>query len=46
MRLFGGKGILEVWEVTHEGLLNPTKLFINVYDHGEVLPPAGFLLKN
>jgi len=44
--LFGGKGILEVWEVTYGGLPNPTKLFINVYDQGDVLPPAGFSLKN
>lgn len=44
--LFEGVGILEVWEVTYDGLLSPTKLFINVYDHGDVYPPTGFLLKN
>lgn len=43
--LFGGKGVLEVWEVTYDGLPKPTKLFLNLYDHGEVSPPVGFLLK-
>jgi hypothetical protein len=44
--LFEGVGILEVWEATYDGLLNPTKLFINVYDYGDVSPPTGFLLKD
>ena len=43
--LFGGKGVLEVWDVTHKRLTEPIKVFINVYDPGEVLPPAGLVFK-
>jgi hypothetical protein len=43
--LFGEKGVLEVWEVTYDGLSKPTKLFINVYDSGKVLPPFGLVFE-
>lgn len=43
--LFDGKGVLEVWEVTYEGLSKPAKLFLNVYDPGQMLSPVGFELK-
>ncbi|MEK9137685.1 MAG: hypothetical protein AAB393_11235, partial [Bacteroidota bacterium] len=42
--LFGTAGILEVWEVTYDGLPKPMRLYINVYDQGEVLAPEGLAL--
>lgn len=43
--LFDGTGVLEVWEATYEGLGKKVKLFINVYDYGDVSAPLGFSLK-
>ena len=43
--LFDETGVLEVWEVIYNGLSNPTKLYFNVYDYGELSAPVGFLFK-
>ncbi|NOQ65017.1 MAG: hypothetical protein GQ582_10955 [Methyloprofundus sp.] len=43
--LFEETGVLEIWEVTYNGLSSPTKLYFNVYDYGELAAPVGFLLK-
>jgi len=42
--LFEETGVLEVWEVTYNGLSNPTKLYFNVYDYGKFSAPVGFLI--
>jgi hypothetical protein len=37
-----GTGLLDVYEVTYPGLEKPLVLYLNMYDKGEVLVPAGF----
>jgi hypothetical protein len=42
--LFGDSGLLDHYEVTYEGLAHPLTLYIDMYDPGDVHPPAGFTL--
>lgn len=42
---FGGWGVLDVYEVTYEGLDTPVRLYLNMYDAEPVHPPPGFLLE-
>lgn len=42
---FHGWGMLNVYEVTYEGLDEPTRLYLDMYDAGEVRAPEGFMLK-
>jgi len=39
-----GLGLLDLYEVTYEGLEQPVILYLNMYDSGPVAAPAGFLL--
>ena len=39
---FGGVGLLDVYEVTYDGLATPFVLYLNMYDEGEVFVPVGF----
>lgn len=38
-------GVLEVYEITYEGLLSPKILYLNFFDEGIVYAPQGFLPK-
>ncbi len=38
---FGGKELLEVYEVSYDGFM-PKRLYFNWYDDGEILIPVGF----
>ncbi|AXG74867.1 2-dehydro-3-deoxyphosphooctonate aldolase [Flavobacterium arcticum] len=40
-----GAGLLDVYEVTWEGLSVPKRLHINLYERGEIIAPAGFGIK-
>ncbi|QYJ67579.1 2-dehydro-3-deoxyphosphooctonate aldolase [Flavobacterium litorale] len=40
-----GAGILEIYEVTWEGLATPKRIHINLYERGEIIAPAGFGIK-
>ncbi|GAB5417964.1 MAG: hypothetical protein Crog4KO_14170 [Crocinitomicaceae bacterium] len=40
-----GQGLLDVYEVTWEGLTAPKKLYINMYDYEEPMIPVGFTRK-
>jgi hypothetical protein len=37
-----GAGILDIYEVTWEGLSTPKRIYINLYEKGKVLAPQGF----
>lgn len=37
-----GAGIIDVYEVTWQGLLKPVRIHINLYEKGKVMAPAGF----
>jgi len=37
-----GVGLLDVYEVTYEGLAEPVTLYLNMYDQGEPRIPRGF----
>ncbi len=39
---FNGTGLLDMYEVTYEGLSTPIKLFINMYDYEKPKAPVGF----
>jgi hypothetical protein len=39
-----GLGLLDLYEVTYEGLEQPVILYLDMYDSGPVAAPAGFLL--
>jgi hypothetical protein len=39
-----GLGLLDLYEVTYEGLEQPVILYLDMYDAGPVAAPAGFLL--
>jgi hypothetical protein len=39
-----GLGLLDLYEVTYEGLEQPVILYLDMYDEGPVAAPAGFLL--
>ncbi len=38
-------GLLDMYEVTHDGLDEPVLLYLNMYDAGEALAPEGFTLQ-
>jgi len=44
-RGFMGKGLLDVYEVTYNGIGTPKKLYINMYDYEKPLIPVGFTRK-
>ncbi len=40
-----GGGFLDVYEITYTGIKKPLKLYINLYEKGELLIPIGFTAK-
>jgi hypothetical protein len=42
---FGGKGLLDVYEVSWEGAEEPVRLYINMYDEDRVMAPVGFTIR-
>lgn len=42
---FGGMGMLDLYEVTYEGLDAPVRLYLDMYDEDEVHAPPGFFLE-
>jgi hypothetical protein len=38
----GGRGLLDVYEVTYDGLEKPIQLYINMYDYERPKVPVGF----
>jgi hypothetical protein len=42
---FGGMGLLDLYEVTYEGLDAPVRLYLDMYDEDEVHAPPGFFLQ-
>jgi len=40
-----GAGLLDIYEVTWEGLNKPKVIYINIYEKGAVKAPAGFGIK-
>jgi hypothetical protein len=40
-----GAGLLDVYEVTWDGLSVPKKIYINMYEKGKVIAPQGFTIK-
>jgi len=40
-----GAGILDVYEVTWEGLTTPKHIYINIYEKGKVIAPNGFTIR-
>ncbi len=42
---FNGMGLLDMFEVTYDGLDAPVRLYLDMYDAEEVRAPAGFLLE-
>lgn len=40
-----GAGILDIYEVTWEGLKQPVKLYVNLYEKSEVMAPFGFAIR-
>ncbi len=40
-----GAGFLEVYEVTWEGLQQPIRLYLNIYEKGGLMAPIGFSIK-
>jgi len=43
--LFGDSGMLDMYEVTYEGLNKPIILYINMYDSDVLQVPVGFTLR-
>ena len=43
--LFGDNGLLDMYEVTYEGIDKPIILYINMYDSDVLQVPVGFTLK-
>jgi hypothetical protein len=39
---FMGKGLLDMYEVTYDGLSTPVILYLNMYDKGDLKAPKGF----
>ncbi|WP_294823186.1 2-dehydro-3-deoxyphosphooctonate aldolase [uncultured Flavobacterium sp.] len=37
-----GAGMLDIYEITWEGLTEPVQIYINVYEKGEIVAPYGF----
>ena len=40
-----GAGIIDIYEVSWEGLKEPKRIYINLYERGQVLAPEGFGIK-
>ena len=40
--MIGGVGMLDIYEVTYEGLASPGKLYLNMYDYEQPQIPRGF----
>jgi len=40
-----GAGLLDIYEVTWEGLKEPKKIYINLYEKGQIVAPQGFGLR-
>jgi hypothetical protein len=40
-----GAGILDIYEVKWEGLKEPLRIYINLYEKGKVLAPHGFAIR-
>jgi hypothetical protein len=40
-----GAGILDIYEVKWDGLTEPKRIYINLYEKGKVLAPMGFGIK-
>jgi len=40
-----GAGILDIYEVKWDGLKEPLRIYINLYERGAVMAPAGFGLR-
>lgn len=40
-----GAGLLDIYEVTWEGLNEPKRIYINLYEKGEIIAPMGFGIK-
>jgi hypothetical protein len=40
-----GAGLLDVYEVTWQGLKEPKRIHINLYERGKIMAPAGFGIK-
>lgn len=40
-----GAGILDIYEVTWDGLKEPKLIYINLYEKGKVIAPAGFSIR-
>jgi len=39
---FGGRAVLEVYEIQYQGLAKPARLYFNWYGKAHVLVPVGF----
>jgi hypothetical protein len=37
-----GAGLLDVYEVTWQGLAEPVRIYVNLYEKGEIVAPYGF----
>lgn len=44
-RGFSGGGLLDIYEITWEGQETPVRLYLNMYDYGDLKVPVGFTLK-
>ena len=40
-----GAGLLDIYEVTWDGLTTPKRIYINLYEKGKVIAPKGFGIK-
>ena len=40
-----GAGLLDIYEVTWEGLTIPKKVYVNLYEKGKIMAPHGFGIK-
>jgi hypothetical protein len=43
--LMNNTGLLDIYEITYEGLEKPITLYLNMYDPGELKAPKGFTIK-
>lgn len=43
--LFDNSGLLDIYEITYDGLEEPIRLYLNLYDSDELQVPVGFTLK-
>ncbi len=37
-----GAGVLDIYEITWEGLTEPIRIYINLYEKGKIVAPKGF----